>query len=178
MLSAILSDYIKNINGLCLNQKLPLSQPVAFAEQWEEQGAPRTIRMRPTRGVGGGANFYGFDATGTQLNQMVRKVWTQLEVQCWGNPASEQDFPDPTERLLHTTDDTEALRRVAVVAMVQTVGAGAKYLHELWNTPGEVMMYGRCLTVTFALEQPIADIQPYYEEANLATIDLTGEVNA
>lgn len=178
MLSAILSDYIKNIGELCLARNLPLSQPVAFAENWEEQGAPRSIRMRPTKGVGGGANFYGFDATGTQLNQMVRKVWTQLEVQCWGNPASATDFPNPSDQLLHNTDDTEMLRQVAVVAMIQTVNAGARYMHEKWNTPGEVMAYGRCLTITFAIEQPIADIQPYYAEAIVEEISLTGQVEA
>lgn len=109
---------------------------------------------------------------------MVRKVWTQIEVQCWGNPASATDFPDPTDQLLHNTDDTERLRQIVVVAAVQTLGAGARYMHELWNQPGEVMMYGRCLTITFAVEQPIADIQPYYDEAKIEAISLTGEVTA
>lgn len=177
MLSTILTDFIDNIEELCAFKKLPLAQPPTFAESWEEQGGPRTIRMRPRRGKGGGPNFYGFDATGSQLNQMVRKVWTELEVQCWGQPASAVQYPDPSEQLLHNTDDTENLRQIVIVAMNQTIPGGYRYLHEVWNDPGEAMMYGRCLTITFALEQPIADIQPYYEEANLAAIDLTGEVN-
>lgn len=171
MLSTILTDLIENIEELCLFRKLPLSQPPSFAESWEEQGGPRTIRMRPRRGKGGGPNFYGFDATGTGLNQMVRKVWTELEVQCWGQP-------DPSGNLIKNTDDTENLRQIVVVAMNQTIPGGYRYVGEVWNNPGEVMMYGRCLTITFAVEQPIADIQPYYDEAKIEAISLTGEVTA
>jgi hypothetical protein len=176
VLSTILGDFIENVNELCAVQKMPLSQPVAFTEQWEEQGGPRTIRFRPTKGTGKGPDFYGYDAYGTELNQMVRKVWTQVEVQCWGMPASAADYPDPTQQLLHNTDDTENLRQIVIVAMNQAIPGGYRYMGEVWNKPGEVMMYGRCLTITFALEQPIPDLQPYNALALVEEVQLTGEV--
>jgi hypothetical protein len=176
VLSTILGDFIANVTELCLAQNLPLSQPVAFAEQWDEQGGPRTIRLRPTRGTGKGPDFYGFDGTGTELNQMVRKVWTQVEVQCWGLPASAAQYPNASDQLLHNTDDTENLRQVVVVAMNQAIPGGYRYMGEVWNNKGEVMMYGRCLTITFSLEQPIPDIKPYNALATIESVQLTGEV--
>ena len=87
-----------------------------------------------------------------------------------GMPASETDFPDPTDRLLHNTDDTENLRQIVVVAINQAIAGGYHYLGETWNHTGEAMMYGRCLKILFELEQPIADIQPYLAEANVAAM--------
>jgi hypothetical protein len=169
VLSDILSSFIANANQLLIIKQLPLSKPIAFAESWEEQGSAREIRMRPTKGRGAGPNYYG--GIGTELNGMVRKVWTTVEIQCWG-------LPDPTGNLLKNTDDTERLRQVVVVAMNQATPGGYRYVSESWNHPGEVSMYGRCLTMMFELEQPIADIQPYLTEATIEAITLTATESA
>lgn len=176
MLSTILGDFIKNVEELCLALDMKLSQPVAFAENWEEQGGARVVRVRPTKGKGAGPNFHGYGLGGTLTNQMVRKVWTTIEVQCWGMPASATDYPNPQEQLLHNTDDTEDLRQIVIVAMNQAIPGGYHYLGETWNLPGEVMMYGRCLTMTFELEQPIADLPLYETEAVVQDFQLTGEI--
>ena len=176
MLSAILGAFINNAEQLCVVRNMPLQQPIAFAEQFEEQGGARTIRLRPIKGRGAGPNDYG--GVGTQLNGMVRKVWTAIEVECWGMPASANDYPDPRDQLLHNTDDTENLRQIVVVAINQAIAGGYHYLGETWNHTGEGMMYGRCLKMMFELEQPIADIQPYLAEATVEAIQLTGEVIA
>jgi hypothetical protein len=178
MLSAILGDFIENVTELSKTQNLPLAQPVAFGTQWEEQGGPRTIRFRITKGKGAGPDFYGFEQGGTLTNQMVRKVWTHVEVQCWGNPATSTQYPDPNDQLLHNTDDTENLRQIVIVGMNQAIPGGYRYIGEVWNQPGEVMGYGRCLTITFALEQPIPDLQPYNAIATIEAVQLTGEVIA
>lgn len=171
MLSTIIEDFIQNATQLCQVQDMPLMQPIAFAEQWEEQGGARTIRIRPIKGRGAGPNFYGIDGNGdNQLNQMVRKVWTTLEIQCWGQP-------DPQGRLLHNTDDTENLRQIVIVAINQAIPGGYHYLSEQWNHKGEAMMYGRCLTMLVEIEQPIADIQPYLAEAIITSIQLTPTEN-
>lgn len=169
MLSTILQAVIDNLNQLLVVQNLPLNQPIGFAENWEEQGGSRRILMRPTKGRYGGPNDYG--GIGTQLNGMVRKVWTAVEFQIWG-------LPDPTGNLIKNTDDTENLRQCVVVAINQAIPGGYKSITENWNHKGEVMMYGRCLTMVVEFEQPLADIQPYLAEATIAAVQLTGQVNA
>ena len=169
MLSTIINDFILNATQLCVVQDMPLSQPISFAEQVDEQGGPRTIQVRPLKGRGAGPNFFG--GIGTELNGMVRKVWTTLEIICWGQP-------DPQGRLLYNTDDTENLRQIVIVAMNQAIPGGYRYVGESWNTNGEVMMYGRSLTMLIEIEQPIADIQPYLAEAMVEAISLNGQESA
>lgn len=176
MLSTILSKFIANATELCKVQGIPLAQPVAFAEQWGEQGGAPVIRVRPWKGTGAGPNFFGnADGTGpygssNPNNQMVRKVWTILDVQCWGRP-------DPTGNLLHNTDDTENLRQIVIVALNQAIPGDYRYVGEEWNHGNEANSYGRCLTIRFSIEQPIPDIQPNLAIAIPNSIQLTPEVN-
>jgi hypothetical protein len=169
VLSDILEAFIANANQLLQNQGIDLSQPIGFAENWEEQGGSRRIDVRPIKARGAGAEFHG--GISTELNGNVRKKWTSIAVRCCG-------LPDPDGNLIKNTDDTERLEQVVIVAMNQAVPGRYRFLGGVWNSSGEVQMYGRCLVLTFEIEQPIADIQPYLAEALVESIQLTATETA
>lgn len=170
MLSTILQDVIDNIDELCADQGVELAEPVGFAEQWSEQGSAPRIFIRPVTGKPAGPNFFGTQgAGGTQTNQMVRKVWTMIEVQCWG-------LPDPKGRLIHNTDNTELLRQIVYNAVNQAVPGGYRAEREVWNHgDAQSGMYGRALAIFFAIEQPIPEIAPWETTVDLQRIDLTAD---
>jgi hypothetical protein len=169
MLSKVIGDFIKNANQLLQVQNLPLSQPIGFAEQWSEQGSGRRILVRPVSGKPAGPTFYGIAefGGGTPTNQMVRRVYTTLEVQCWG-------LPDPDGDLLHNTDDAENLRQVVYNAINQAIPGGYRATREVWNHgDAQSGLYGRCLSIFFDLEQPIPEIAPYEKAVVLNRINMT-----
>lgn len=177
MLSDDISAFIKNATQLCVAQGIELSQPIGFAEQWEEQGDSRRIDVKPVKARGAGPEFV-MGGTATGLNGNVRKKWTSIQVRCCGLPASKDEFPNLSDQLLHNTDDTEALEQIAVVAMNQAVPGRYRYLGSIWNQHAEVMMYGRCLVITFEVEQPIANIQPWLTEAIPTALAMTAQEEA
>lgn len=172
MLSAIFGDFIANATQLNAQTNPVVPIAFGFAEQWEEQGGPRRIDMRPLDGKGAGPNLYDQQP---MTNGMVRKIWTRIEIRVQGLPAQGpgQTALTGPAALLHNTDDTEVLRQLVIVALNDTMPGDYRYLGEKWNSKGEVMDYGRNLSMFFELEQPIADIQPNLTLATPVTLNLS-----
>jgi hypothetical protein len=145
MISTVLADIKKNFAALPGMANVDFRP---YPEAKEEQPGPRRILVYPLRSKGMGPDVVFSNAP---PNSEIRQRYLVYEAQCWG-------VPDPNGSLINNTDDAENIMQSLIVAIRMTVTGTFRLLDEVWNNSGEVMMYGRCVTIHFDIRTPVPDI--------------------
>jgi hypothetical protein len=138
-------------------------------EYKEQQDSARRIEAYPIRARGAGPNIYSTSPSipGTT---MVRKRWLVCEFRVWG-------LPSPVGSIPNNTDDAELLLSNLVASINNTTPGSYHFVDEVWNNKGEVMMYGRSVTLHVEFEVALVEVSTGLTSVQPTFIQLTPVMN-